>query len=203
MPAYQSGQFVFLHIMEGGKSVVRRAYSLASAPSSPYLEFAIQLVGGQFTGRLEKMEEGDVLGVEGPVGHMIFEGQDKAAFVAGGTGVSPFVGMLRHIAETKAPGDFVLLYSVRTPDHILYKKELESLQRKHPNIQVIITVTREADPSWEGEKGRITCPMVLRHVRQPAECSWFICGPPALVKAMRDCLAEAGADLKKLKMEGW
>ncbi|MEW6749045.1 MAG: FAD-binding oxidoreductase [Candidatus Micrarchaeota archaeon] len=203
IPPYKPGQFVFLHVIEGGKSVVRRAYSLSSAHSSPYLEFAIQLVGGQFTGRLERMKPGDMLGVEGPAGHMVFTGQKKAAFVGGGTGISPFMGMLRHIEAERIDGEFLLFYSVRTKDRILYREELESLQKKHPGIKIIITLTRETDPSWKGEKGRIDCPMVLRHAKVPADFDWFICGSPALVKAARECLQEAGADPKRIKMEGW
>lgn len=203
IPAYKPGQFVFLHMLEGDKTVVRRAYSIASEPSAPYLEFAILLVKGQFTGRLENVKVGDVLGVEGPVGHMVYEGQNKAAFIGGGTGVSPFVGILRHIVKKKIQGKFVLFYSVRVKDWILFKKELDSLQKKHPGIKVVITLTREKEGSWEGETGRIDCPMILRYVKKPAEFDWFICGSPKLVKAMRECLTEAGADPKKLKMEGW
>jgi len=203
IPPYKPGQFMFLHMLEGEKTIVRRAYSLASAPSSPYLEFAILLVKGQFTGRLEKMKVGDILGVEGPAGHMVYEGQTKAGFIGGGTGIAPFISILRHIAENKIEGEFVVFYSARIKGWVLFKDELESLKKKHKGIKIVITLTREKDESWKGEKGRIDCPMILRYVKDPAGYDWFICGSPKLVKAMRECLEDAGADPKKLKMEGW
>jgi ferredoxin-NADP reductase len=201
---YAPGQFVFLHMLdERGASLLRRPYSIASAPSSSFLEFAIDMVGGQMTSRLERLEEGAVLGVEGPAGHMVFKGEPKAAFIGGGTGVAPFIGMLRHIAEKAIPGRFVLFYSTRTREHMLYRDELEMLQKRHAGIKVVITLTRETPEGWPGECGRISSEMMLRHVPDAKDFDWYVCGPPGLVKSARECLASLSVDPKRLRMEGW
>lgn len=204
VPAFLPGQFVFLHLLdESGASVVRRPYSVASSPSMPYLEFAIEMVGGQMTGRLAKARPGDTLGVEGPAGHMVYRNERKAAFVAGGTGISPFMSMLRSISEKKLPGRFVLFLSARTRDQVLFSKELEKIQASHDGIKVIVTLTREVPEGWGGECGRLNHEMLIKHLPDAREFDWWVCGSPGLVKAVRECLSLLAVDMKRLKLEGW
>ncbi len=204
IPPYSPGQYMFLHVLDGaGNSIIRRPYSIASPPSAPYLEFAIDIVGGQMTSRLDGMKAGDILGVEGPSGHMMFRNEKKAAFVAGGTGISPFMSMLRHVAEKKLDGSFILFYSSRTRDRLLYHDELVELRTHSPNIRVIFTLTRESPEGWAGEYGRICEPMIGKHIDKPSEYDWWVCGPPEMVKGIRGCLSTLGVDLRKVRLEGW
>lgn len=204
VPRYVPGQFFFIHFLDqSGASVIRRPYSVASAPSSPYLEFAIDMVGGQMTGRLAHVKAGDILGIEGPAGRMTFGGETKAAFVAGGTGVSPFISMLRHISEKNLPGEFVFFYSSRTLDHVLFLDELKAMGEKHSGIKAVVTLTREAPSGWSGECGRVGPEMLSKYVASPKEFNWFVCGPPGMVKAVRECLVAFSVDPKKLHLEGW
>jgi ferredoxin-NADP reductase len=201
---FKPGQFVFLHILdEQGKTVVKRPYSIASRPGVPYLEFCIKIVGGELTGRLEKMEKGSVVGIEGPFGDFNFEGQTNATFVAGGVGLAPFMSMLRHIAEKKLEGRFILFYSTRRLDTMIYREELAQLEKDNPGIKVVITLTREKPPGWAGECGRIGEEMLGRHAGSLSEFHWWICGRMAMIKAIRECLIEKGLDPKRIKVEGW
>lgn len=204
IPNYLPGQFMFLHVLnDAGESIIRRPYSVASSPSAPYLEFAIEMVGGQMTSKLEKMKIGDVLGVEGPFGNMVFKEERMAAFVAGGTGISPFISMLRYISEKKLTGNFALFYSARTRDRLLYYEEMLELQKKNPAIKIIITLTREAPEKWSGECGRINDALIIKYLQRPADYNWWVCGPPEMVKGIKTCLANLGVDPKRIRMEGW
>ncbi len=204
VPPFVPGQWVFLHILDqAGNSIDKRPYSIASSPDMPYLEFAIDMVHGRFTGKLEGLAVGSLIGVEGPQGRMTYEGQGSAAFIGGGTGVAPFIGMLRHIAARGSAGKFVLFYTTRTRDRILYREELERLKKANPGIRVVITLTRESGPDWAGECGRINHEMITRHIGKASEFDWWLCGPMELLKSMRICLAGMGADPKRIRMEGW
>lgn len=204
MGPFVPGQFVFLHILDAqGASQLKRAYSIASSPSAPYLEFAIDMLGGQMTSLLDKMKAGDAIGVEGPVGHMVYKDERRAAFLAGGTGVAPFMSMLRHIAEKKLEGEFVLCYSVRTADRILFREELARLQRENPSIKVVVTLTREDPAGWKGERGRMSCSMLGRHVSDPKSFDWWLCGSKEMMKSMRECIEGMGVDKKRIRLEGW
>ncbi len=198
------GQFCFIHALDGsGKSVAKRPYSIASAPDAPELEFCIKLVNGEMTGRLGKMKAGDVLGIEGPYGNFGYSGQPEAGFVAGGVGIAPFMGILRHIAGRKISGRFVMFYSSKTRDTLLFADELEKLQKMNPNIKVVVTLTRETPPGWKGESGRLCDEMILKHVKDPKALSWWVCGPLEMVSSIKSCLVAAGKDQKDIRVEGW
>lgn len=205
VPQFVPGQAIFLHILDpAGSSIEKRPYSVASAPGRGYIELCIKLVHGRLTGKLEGMGVGSVVGVEGPMGHFTYKGQRKAAFIGGGTGVAPFMSMLRHIAESGTDGKFVLFYSVKDRDSIIYREELESLSKANPGIKVVTTLTKEESPhDWAGECGRINHDMIAKHIGEPGEFEWWVCGPAEMVKSMRICIAGMGADLKKLHMEAW
>lgn len=205
MLGFVPGQWVFMHLLDkDGKSTEKRPYSIASAPSAPCLEFCIEIRGGAFTSRLDKVGTGTVVGIQGPQGRMTYNGEKKAAFIAGGTGISPVLSMLRHIAENGLAGEFVLFYSVRTRDKLLYKDELERLVRKNPRIKTVITLTRETPArGWMGECGRVGHEMILKHSGRPAEYDWWMCGPMEMVASMRTCLAGMGVDQKKIRLETW
>ena len=134
---------------------------------------------------------------------MAYNDEKKAAFIAGGCGITPVLSMLRHIAETGLKGEFILFYSVRTHDRLLYRDELERLRRKNPCIKTVMTLTRETPKEWAGECGRITHEMITKYADKPGEFDWWMCGPVEMVKNMRVCLAGMGVDEKKIRLEAW
>jgi len=204
VPVFLPGQFAFIHLLDAeGNTIVKRPYSIASAPSAPYLEFCIEMRGGEMTGRLEKVNEGDVVGIDSPYGHMAYRGETRAAFICGGTGIAPFMSVLRHAAEESLQGAFILFYSVRSEDRILYRDELEALQKRNSGIKAVITITREVPPGWKGECGRLSEAILKKHAGSPDGFDWFICGSPEMVKGVKECLAALKVDLKRLRIEGW
>jgi ferredoxin-NADP reductase len=140
---YEAGQFAFIHLLdENGESRLKRPYSIASAPEDEEIEFCIKMIQGQMTGVLEKMREGELLGIQKGGGHFSYKGEERAAFISGGTGIAPIISMLRHIANTKKKGDFIAFYSARSKDEILYWSELRELQEANKGIKIVITLTR-------------------------------------------------------------
>ncbi|MEW6722223.1 MAG: FAD-binding oxidoreductase [Candidatus Micrarchaeota archaeon] len=204
IPQFVPGQFVFIHALDSeGRSVQKRPYSIASSPSAPYLEFCIRMVHGSLTSILEGMGIGAVVGIEGPMGHFTYAGERRAAFIAGGTGIAPIMSMLRDIAGKGTEGLFVLFYSVKTQEDIIYRKELAELERSNPGIKAVITLTKEERDGWVGECGRLSHEIISRHLPEAGDFSWWMCGPLEMIKSMKECVLGMGADAKKLKMEGW
>lgn len=200
---YKPGHFAMLHHLDmSGKSTVHRPYSIASSPARPYIEFCIKMVGGKLTSILEGAKLGDVYGISGPMGHFTYKGQERCAFIAGGTGIAPFMSMLRYICDKGIEGDFTLFYSVRSRDIIIYRKELEELNKKQ-GISIVITLTREKPESWEGECGRIDGDMLERHAENHSETHWYLCGPLKMTTCLRGCLIERGVSDDKITFEGW
>ena len=195
---FQAGEFIYLHILDNDK-IVKRCYSVASAPEDD-IELCIKMVNGELTGRLAKMKEGDIVGIEKGGGHFAYKGEKKCGFIAGGVGMAPVIGILREIAKKKIEGEFVFFCSSKTEEEILYREELAELSKRNPGIKVVHTLTRE---KWKGECGRVDAEMIKRNLPDASDYNWWICGSMAMLKSMREHLTSLGVDPRKIRMEGW
>lgn len=130
--------------------------------------------------------------MEGPEGEFVLRPGRPAVFLAGGIGVTPFRSMLRFATDTRLEKPLVLVYSAKTPEDIVFRRELEALGQRNPAIRLIQTITQPAisGEKWTGRTGRIDADMVrdaLRGIRHPLV---YLAGPPGLVAANRTLLSE-------------
>jgi len=200
---HKPGVFAMVHLLdEKGDSLDKRPYSIASAPGAKDLEFCIKMVGGKFTSKLDKLKAGDVVGIEGPMGNFTYQGK-KCIFICGGSGIAPIMSMLRDIGGNKKDGVYFAFISSRTRNALVYYDELRGLEAGNPALRVIFTLTREEPKDWEGRCGRIGDAMIKDYVKEPAEFSWYLCGPMKMVLALKECIVSMGADEAKVHFEGW
>lgn len=200
------GMFAMLEYRDSDpKNTLARAFSIANAPPANEFEFLISLIHGRFTSHLDTAKIGDVYYISAPYGQFKFDidSGTKFLFLAGGTGLAPFMSMLRLVEGKGQRLDCAMLYSVRYPEEIIDKAELDDMEEKI-GLKTIVTVTRSADgDGWTGEKGHADAAMVVRHVPDVKERISYICGPPAFVKALKDALVSLGVDSKSIHAEMW
>lgn len=202
---FNPGMFVMLTYTDPNTNKsITRAFSVSSAPKSDILEFYIHMIHGQFTSKIEDMRIGDKLQVSGPHGQFKFvPGEEKKVlFIAGGTGLAPMMSMLREIENNSIGTDVVLLYSVRFPDEIIAKDELSDISKKI-KLKISITVTRESDEDWSGERGHIDADMIKRDCDDCSERTVYICGPLKFVKAMKTATSSLNIEPVKVKADVW
>ncbi len=203
---FDPGMFVMLVYKDPTTGVeISRAFSLASSPNSPTLDFAIAMIHGQFTSKLDVAKAGDMLYVTGPYGQFKFDPNKdkKVLFIAGGTGVAPFISMLRMIKERNLSIDVDLLYSIKHPDEIVLKDELESYM-KDMGMKMTITVTRDDGiGSWSGERGHIDANMIQKYSPDLLERGAYICGPLNFAKAMKAALVSLNYPEKNISADIW
>ncbi len=187
-----------------GESVAR-AFSIANAPPSNSLEFVIALIHGRFTSKLDTAAVGDLYYVSAPYGQFKFdinEG-DKFLFLAGGTGIAPFISMLRQSAQTGNKSDAVMIYSTKFATELIYHDELMEYE-KTSKFKLAITVTRpQPGDSFKGYEGHVNAEMIAKVAPDFKDRISYICGPPAFVKALKVALESLGADPKKIRAEMW
>ncbi|HKU49270.1 MAG TPA: FAD-dependent oxidoreductase, partial [Nitrososphaera sp.] len=105
------------------------------------------------------------------------------------------------------PAKIVLFNSNRNSGNILYRDEFDSWAKDNANLSVIYTITDESEKNsgqqWQGERGRIDRSMLKRHLtdQQLSESVYYVCGPPGMLKAMRDLLAEMQMPKDRIKDE--
>jgi len=203
---FESGMFIMLTYKDGATGEkTTRAYSVASAPSQAFLEFYISMVHGKMTSHLETAKVGDVYYVTGPYGQFKFlPGENKKVlFLAGGTGVAPFVSMLREIKHLSSGNDVIMLYSIRYPNEMIRKDELTGLANQL-GVKLIVTVTRPQEgDGWTGQTGHIDAEMIKKYAPDFGERAPYICGPLAFSKALKDSLISLGVSEEKIKADVW
>ena len=129
------------------------------------------------------MVEGDQVEVRGPfASYFVWRGESPALLVGGGSGVVPLMAMLRHRRRACPERQMRLVYSVRTPDDVIYADELGE--------ETTLTFTREAPEGWSGHIGRIDAELIATRARA-AEVV-FVCGSNGFVEAASQLAIEAG-----------
>ncbi|MCL4363027.1 hypothetical protein M1439_01095 [Candidatus Marsarchaeota archaeon] len=204
---FDPGMFAMISGVEKdtGKLLVARAFSIASEPNSQDLEFFVVKEHGGHASYLTISKPGDRYYVVGPHGQFKYVPQEdsKVLFVAGGTGLAPFMSMIRHIKNTNAKIDAMLLYSVKFPTEIICREELERTCADL-GMPLAVTVTRPQDgDQWKGETGHINGSMISRHAPDVKDRTTYICGPLAFVKAVKDALAGLDVANEKIKADVW
>ena len=196
--SFQAGQFVTLRL-ENGSEFRLKSYSVLNPPSEKgKVDLCIKLIEGGFASEvLKKAKRGDSFPVKGPLGHFVFEEDDKHKeiwLIGGGTGVAPLYSMLKEHLPHHKKKKFVLIFSVKEKKELFLHEEFEQLAKKHSNFTYLPTLTRD---KWNGATGR-----VQEHLPVDIENkTFYICGLKELVLETKEVLLKKGAALKNVKSE--
>lgn len=199
------GQYVNLFVEIDGK-VAKRAYTIASSPAhTRFIEITVKREPfGVVSGYLhDRARVGDVLRVAGPQGNFVFTGADadSVVLVGGGVGITPLMSIIRHLTDQAWDGEILLLYSCKTAADVIFRDELASLQRRHPNLRIVTTLTREEAPGTR--TGRVTAALLADLVPRIAARRVHVCGPRPMIDAVKQMLAEVGVPPGQIKTENF
>ena len=204
---YRSGQWMNLFVPTAGGLVMRRPYSVASAPNRAgpnQLDFAITRVPeGPTSNALHDLGEGAVVEADAAEGGWLGRRDDERAlaalFVATGSGLAPFRGLLQEeLAERSGP-PIGLVFGCRTQADILWRDELERWAKDVPRFSLTVTLSRP-DAAWPGATGH-----VQRHVtslsQQLRPGLVLLCGLSPMTHAVERALVSAGIDAARIRTE--
>lgn len=140
---YKAGQYYDIRLDE--KSA-HRSFSIVSSPKEKGgLEFAIELLkGGEVSPQLFNLKLDDEVEISGPKGNFYcdFKKPHNLLLIAGGSGVTPFISVLRDLNNTKLSKKIILLVSVGLSEDIPYLKELEDYSKNFNNFKFIKIITK-------------------------------------------------------------
>jgi ferredoxin--NADP+ reductase len=188
------------------EKLIKRAYSVASSSlEGQYLEFYVALVHtGALSPRLFALEKGDRLWM-GPKVLGMFTLDDvppgnDIVMIATGTGLAPYLSMLRSAYEFDANRTTIVGHAARVSWDLGYRQELESLAARYPNFHYFPIIDEAGrDPGWSGEVGFVnrfveegTFAERLGHAFSPEKTSVFLCGNPLMIESMMDTLTARG-----------
>jgi ferredoxin-NADP reductase len=175
----------------------QRSYSVASEPERRgEIDLTVErLEDGEVSTYIhDVLVPGDQIEVRGPIGgYFVWEASlgGPLLLIGGGSGIVPLMAMIRHRAAAGSHVPTRLLYSSRTPEHVIYAEELARLSAAHDGLEVFHTFTRAQPPGWTGYARRIDGPMLAEVIRPFGSTPLvYICGPTLLVEAVADELVQ-------------
>jgi ferredoxin--NADP+ reductase len=211
---FEAGQFVRIALdAEKGNagSRIARPFSFVNAPADPVLEFyGVIVPGGPLSPGLARLRAGDALYVaDNPSGFLVLSEVPPAEdlwLLATGTGIAPFLSILRTEAPWQRYRRVLLVHAVRRANELVYKDIILELQSIRKQFRYISFVSRETHP--ESLAGRI--PAAIRDGRleamtQPisAERSQFmLCGNPQMLKDVGAALMDRGLRKNRRRTPG-
>jgi benzoate/toluate 1,2-dioxygenase reductase subunit len=170
----------------------RRSYSVSSPPDAKELSFLVRNVpqGLMSSFLREKAAPGTPMEFTGPAGSFYLrEVTRPQLFLAGGTGLAPFLSMLGKIAEVGSKYPIHLIYGVTNDEDLVAVKPLEELAGRIPGFTFSCCVAAEA--SAYPRKGYVTRYIDAAHLNG-GDFDVYVCGPPPMVEAVRVWFSKQG-----------
>jgi ferredoxin-NADP reductase/DMSO/TMAO reductase YedYZ heme-binding membrane subunit len=191
---YTAGQYLNLALTIDGKRV-NRSYTIASSPTRrEYCEISVKKAADGHGSRHlhETWREGSLVKVGAPAGRFVFahDQAKRCVLIAGGVGITPMMSTVRSLTDRCWPGEIYLVFSVRTRRDLAFRDELAYLQARFPNLRVLVTLTSDPEPGWDGARGQISKAMLQDFVPDLTHGPILVCGPAPMMTAMRRLLVD-------------
>jgi len=207
---FQAGQHLTLRLMLDGEDV-RRNYSVCVAPSESEIRIAIkQMPAGKFSAWANaNLREGKTIDVLPPLGNFVLPRTDNPApyyvGLAGGSGITPVISILKTILETKPESRFTLLYGNRDTASIMFLEELAALKNRcleRLEVYHFLELEAEEIELFNGRLDRAKCEEVFsRLVDVTSADAVLICGPGPMMDAAEGALKTRGVSGNKILIE--
>ena len=200
------GQFLTFHWTIDGQRV-SRSYTISSSPTrEEYVEItAKRKENGRVSVFLNDCAKpGLEVEASGPYGRFYFDETHHRTIVliAAGSGITPMMSMLSYIDDLILTNPVRLLYCVRSPEDIIFGKELARLRESLPNFDYEVCLSQPG-LAWAGHSGRLTQEFVSQHVNNLDSPTFFLCGPKGFMESARQILSNLGIGEDRILQESF
>lgn len=208
-----AGQFVTVGTVAEGDRHSRRAYSAASAPGAPLELLVVEVEDGRVSPMLAGTQAGDTLYVsDRGKGLFTVDGlpEDRELWlIATGTGLAPYLSMLREGAIFTQFPKIVLAYGVRQSEHLAYLDELRQMEAAHEDSLRVVPLCSRTEPPEGGLRGRVTERLLdgtLEHTAgthiERERSHVLLCGNPKMIDEMTGLLMARGLQRHSRRVPG-
>ena len=205
LPPFQAGQYIALYLDVGGIRT-GRPYSISSPPNQTgYYDITIRRMADGLVSNflLDGVKAGDAIQSSGPDGQFVYNPliYDKTlVFIAGGSGITPFMSMIREIADCGLDREIYLFYGNKSEEDMIFHAELKDLAVRLNNIRYIPVIERPG-AGYDGYSGFITKEIILKEIGDIHHKTFMLCGPQALYDFCVPELETIGVPSKKIRQE--
>ncbi|HET7438729.1 MAG TPA: 2Fe-2S iron-sulfur cluster-binding protein [Nitrospira sp.] len=204
---YLPGQFLTLHIAPRGIPT-KRSYTIASTPTwRDRIEITVKREDHGLVSRWlhEELRVGDEVEIEAPNGTFCFTGKEteSVVLIGGGVGITPMMSVARYLTETRWLGKAYLILGFQAARDFIFREEITALMSRNANLSVTVTMSRPGDEPWSGAVGRIDAALIASAVPDVVSKRAHICGPPAMMEAVKAALVGLGVPETRIKTEAF
>ena len=196
---FRPGHYVSIKVNDSG---VRRSYSVVE-----YRDKKVKLLvdtgpGGLGSLFFERLKIEDNLEVMGFFGNFFVERNDiennkRIFFVATGTGIAPFLPMIKDLLNNNYPERVFLWWGVRFVSRLYWQDDLREIKKKWANFEYRIYVSRP-EIDWSGKTGRVGDDLDEVNIENS---SWYLCGATEMIEQMKERLISRGVDEENINYE--
>ncbi len=199
LPPFQAGQYIAL-LFDIGNLRTSRPYSISSPPNQTgHYDITVRRVQDGLASNylLDEARKGDILESSGPAGNFYFNPlfhDNTMICIAGGSGVTPFISMIREVVECGLNRTIYLFYGSKDLDDAIFHDRLRAISGRFDNIHYI-PVIENPPAGYEGADGLITSDLIRKSVDDLKGKTFYLCGPQGMYDF---CISE----LEKLDIPG-
>ncbi len=205
LPPFQAGQYINVFVDVAGIRT-SRPYSISSSPGqTAYYDITVRRVSDGFVSEylLDEIRVGDELESSGPAGtfnyNPLFHGDDLV-FLAGGSGITPFMSMIREVTDRNLNRRIHLIYGCDSPDDVIFAEELARRAENHPNFSWDLVISTPPQ-GYQGLTGFITAGLMKQVLGDLAGRMFYLCGPEAMYAFCDKELSGLGIPKRKIRIE--
>jgi len=184
---------------DGTTKEIVRSYTPISGDHQPgYFDLLIKSYPqGNISKHMASLVVGQTIRVRGPKGAFVYTPNMVRHFgmIAGGTGITPMLQIIRAIVRGRADGDRTqvdLIFANVTPQDILLQEDLDALTKEDAGIRVHYVLDKPPE-NWTGGVGYVTAEMITNWLPKPADdVKILLCGPPPMVSGLKKATESIG-----------
>ena len=207
---FRAGQYISLKVEVNGVNITR-PYSISSSPDDALRGFYEITIRKEESGFLtnyiwENWKSGTKIESSGPEGYFYYEplrDLKNIVGIAGGSGITPFRSLLKHIIEKELDINLTLLYGSSDEEDIIYYRKFKDFEKELPNQIKIVNILSCKTVSLQGcEQGFITSAIIEKYC-DVNNSSFFICGPQVMYNFLEKELDTFNLPEKRIRREAF
>lgn len=181
IPEFHSGQFITVYFPES-HATEGKSYTISSPPNNTTLDITVKNIG-VFSNKLSSLNTGDKILASLPYGYFYSEeSTTHLCMIAGGIGITPFMGMVPSILKNNPERSVTLFWTVKYLQDIFMYQEFELLKKKYKNFHTHYFITKDTKIPSLYNKGRITMSNIEHVLSKKVSTEFLLCGSIEFVR---------------------
>lgn len=205
LPPFQAGQYINIFAEIDGVRTAR-PYSISSPPNQiAFYDITVRRVPDGFVScyLLDQVQAGDILESTGPAGHFYYNplihGKDLV-FLAGGSGITPFMSMIREVTDRLLDRKIHLFYGCRSQQEAIFHEELLKRAANYANFTYDLVIS-DAKADDHGLTGLLDANLIRSQVGDTSGKTFYLCGPQEMYSFCIPELKKLGVPDRRIRQE--